>query len=234
MAPTGEMVEGRQTYLGSVELGMEGAGRTFAAREPTRLTGTVEVEWTQADFGHRDGVSFQLVGEDGYEESLYAYPPDYNYETSGLAPGRYKLKVSGPGPKISRRNRSGEWEPFDEVILKEGTTTELDLHFRFELGSLNVFVRPAAGSDDAQQDRPAAHYVIAIRGDDRLQIYPTDQNGLLELRYFTRGDYEICAWRDITRRQAEDPTTWEKAGDAVRSFRHDDGVDMEITLTAAP
>lgn len=234
MAATGEMVEGRQTYLGSVELGMEGVERTFAAREPTWLKGTIEAEWIRRDFGHRDGVSFQLVGEDAFQESIHANAPDYEFEVLGLAPGRYKLKVSGPGPRVSRRNRSGEWEPIGEVVLKEGTTTELDLRFHFELGSLNVFVRPPAGSEDARQDRPATHYVVVIRRADRLQLYPTDQTGLLKLRYFTRGDYEICAWPDITRRQAEDPATWEKAGDAVRRFRHDEGVDMEITLTAAP
>jgi hypothetical protein len=231
---TGELEASRESYLGSVELGMEGGERIFAAREPTRLTGTIEVEWSERDPRHRDGVSFQLVGEDGYEERFHAYSPDYKFDVAGLAPGRYSLKVSGAGPKMSRRNRSGEWEPLDEITLKEGTTTEVDLWFRFDLGSLNVFVRPASSSDDAQRDRPAAHYVVVIRGHDRLRIYPTDQNGRLELRYFTRGDYEICAWRDISRRQAEDPATWEEAGDAVRRFRHDEGVDMEIMLTAAP
>ena len=76
--------------------------------------------------------------------------------------------------------------------------------------------------------------VVGIRANGYTQLFPTDQNGRLVMNYFAGGDYQICAWPDIDPEEANDPETWRKAGDAVREFQHSEGVDMEITLTAAP
>ena len=117
----------------------------------------------------------------------------------------------------------GEWAPLEEIAVAEGDKVELDLRVRFEIGKLTIAVRP--------EGKP---YVVGIRRDERTMLMPTDQYGRLVLDYFPSGDYRICAWADISPDEANDSATWERAGDAVREFRHDEGVDMEITLTAAP
>ena len=233
-----ELDLGEGSYIGSVELRTDTAETDFIARKPTRLTGAIEVEWPQRDdlpgTATRNSLSFRLIAADGFHKNVRIEPPDYTFDVNNLPPGRYELAFSGPGPNVMRRSPEGKWEPISEVVLSEGRTTELALRVRFELGRLMVLVRPPPGSEDAAEERLAAHYVVGIRRDDRVMLLPTDQNGRLVMRYFSRGDYEICAWRELTREEAEDPATWRKAGRAVRRFRHEEGVDMEITLTAAP
>jgi hypothetical protein len=226
------------SHLGAVELG-PGSGEIILARtEPGQVKGKLLVEWPDRDDLPRepgqDPVVFQLVSEDGFEQRILAQPPDYTFEAASVHPGTYKIVFYGPGPNVTRRRPDGEWERFEEAIVRKGQTTQLDLRVRYELGRLTVLVKPAPGSPEAAEDKPAAHYVVGFRDERGIGLYPTDQNGRLVMRYFAGGEYEICAWREMSRQLAEDPATWTKAGDAVRKFRHEESADVEITLTAAP
>ncbi len=234
----GERYSSEESYIGSVDLQRDGGEFDFAPRKPTRLTGTLEVEWARRDGppqrGEREIVLFWLVAEDGVKEHVRTDAPEYGFDVKNLRPGRYRLDFTGQAPRVDRRTRGGEWKPISDVVLSEGTTTKLDLRVRFEVGRLAVLVRPARGSEDAEQRRPAAHYLVGLRRDGQVMFSPTDQNGHLVLSAVPGGDYEICAWRRITRKEAAAPAAWQKAGEAVRRFRLEDDVDMEITLTAAP
>ena len=225
-------------YIGGVDLRSSSEEVVFTRSEPGRIRGRLEVEWPDRDDlpgpGKEDPLSFQLRSREGFDQWIQAAPPEYAFQLETLDPGTYKLVFNGPSPVVTRRGAEGEWEPIDEVVIRAGQTTELDLRVRFELGRLTVLVKPAPGSEEAAGSTPAAYYVVGIRRDGPTALYPTDQNGRLVMRYFARGDYEICAWRAMSPDQAQDPETWSKAGDAVRKFRHEEGVDMEITLTAAP
>ena len=164
-----------------------------------------------------------LRGRIGLSTGAAAQPPDYRFEVPGLRAGRYRLRTPGFGAKVERRVGEDEWQAFTELAVDEGDTVELDLRVRFEVGRLSVSVRPAE-----------RHYVVGIRSNGVTRLFPTDQNGVLEIDYFPGGDYQICAWPDISPEEANDPETWRKLGDAVRKFQHSEGVDMEISLTAAP
>jgi hypothetical protein len=224
--------------LGAVELGPGSGEVTLVRTEPGRVEGKLQVEWPDRNDlprpGAQDPVVFQLVSEQGFQQHIQAEPPGYTFEAANVHPGTYKIVFHGPGPNVARRRPDGEWEPIGETVVRAGQTTELDLRVRFELGRLTVLVKPAPGSPEAAEDEPAAYYVVGFRDGRGTMLYPTDQNGLLVMRYFASGDYEICAWRELSRDQAQDPETWTKAADAVRKFRHEESADMEITLTAAP
>ncbi|MEZ5362876.1 MAG: carboxypeptidase-like regulatory domain-containing protein [Bryobacterales bacterium] len=176
-----------------------------------------------------DPVFLMLQREDGSRSIIRAQPPDYQLAGQDLRPGRYEVRASGPGGRIERRVGGEEWQAFESIELHEGDTVELDLRLRFEIGSLSVLVKLPAGSTQAE----AAHYVVGIRRDGFAVLQPTDQHGRLMLDGFPAGEYEICAWPDMDSTEANDPETWRKAGEAVRRFRHEEGVDMEIELTAA-
>ncbi|MDA0203739.1 MAG: carboxypeptidase-like regulatory domain-containing protein [Acidobacteria bacterium] len=229
--PSGEMT---RTYLGPVEIIPAGGGLTLAPREPVVLRGALNVEWPQRDDlpGVAEGAPVDLMatGEDGVRRRATAQPPDYRFEFLGLRPGSYRLTPSARGAKAERQVGDDQWEPLGEIALNGGDTVDLDLRVRFEFGRLSVLVRPPPGSRAAQ----AAHYVVGIRTDGVARLFPTDQNGLLAVNYIPSGDYEICAWPDISVDDANNSAIWRKAGDSVRKFRHDEGVDMEITLTATP
>ena len=223
------------TYVGPVEVAPGGGEVTLVRREPIRLSGTVEVQWPdRKDLpGVAEGMPLYITleSEDGFRRGGQARPPDYRFEVQGLRPGRYRLRPSGPGgAKTERRIAPDEWEPLETIDLNEGDNLELDLRVRFEIGRLSVLVKPPPGSSAAQ----AAHFVVGIRRNGITRLFPADQNGRLAIDGFPAGDYEICAWPDISFEAANDPETWSKAGDAVREFRHEEGADMEISLTAAP
>jgi hypothetical protein len=224
-------------YLGAVDLRTAPGEVVFSRTEPGRVQGTLQVEWPDRDDlpgpSENDPRAFRLVSEKGEDYWMHAMPPEFAFQNS-LPAGTYKLLFSGPGPIVTQRGAGGEWEPIEQVVIRAGQTTELPLRVRFELGRLTILVKPAPGSEEANSDKPAAYYVVGIRGGGRGALYPTDQNGRLVMRYFARGDYEICAWRAMSPQEVEDPETWRKAGDAVRKFNHEGSVDMEITLTAAP
>jgi hypothetical protein len=218
--------EGNLAHLGTAEVGSSGGEAVFSRRAPIRVTGALSIQWPERDLpGPREGMPLHLtfVEESGYSTGAAAQPPDYRFEVPRLRAGRYRLRTPGFGAKVERRVGAAEWQPFGELAVNEGDSVELDLRVRFEVGRLSVAVRPA--------DR---HYVVGIRSNGITRLFPTDQNGLLEIDFFPGGDYQICAWPDISQEEADDPETWRKLGEAVREFQHSEGVDMEISLTAAP
>ena len=218
--------DGNLSHLGTVEVGSSGGDAVFSRRQPIRVTGVVSIQWPEHDLpGPREGMPLHLtfVGDSGYRAGAAAQPPGYRFEVHRLRAGRYRLQMPGFGAKVERRVGEEEWQPFSELAVDEGDAVELDLRIRFEVGRLSVAVRPAE-----------RHYVVGIRSNGITRLFPTDQNGLLEINYFPGGDYQICAWPDIGQQEADDPETWRKLGDAVREFQHAEGVDMEISLTAAP
>jgi hypothetical protein len=229
--PSGRMT---QSYLGAVDVGATGGEVNLARRQPIHLRGVLQIEWPERDdlpgFDAGLPMHLSLAREDGFRQGAEARPPDYRFDFQGLRPGRYRLLPNGPGAKAERRTGEDQWEPLVDIALEEGDTLELDLRVRFEIGRLSVLVKPPPGSEAAQ----AAHFVVGIRKDGAARLFPTDQNGRLALTYFPSGEYEICAWADIGLDDANQPETWREAGDAVRTFEHNEGVDMEITLTAAP
>jgi len=218
--------------LGAAEL-RPGAGEaTLTMQQPARLVGVIHPEWPERDDPppmENRPIFLRLQSEEGDAGAIHARPPDYRFEVRDLFPGTYKVTADGAGGHVLQRIGADEWGPVEPVVVAEGQTVELELKVRFEVGSLTVFVRPPEGA------APSEHYVVALRNEERgTMVFPTDQNGKLVMRYISRGDYEIGAWQELTREQADDPEFWEQAGDAVRKFRHEEGVDMEITLTAAP
>jgi hypothetical protein len=228
----------RTAFLGPVDLRTVSGEVAFTRSDPGSLKGTLEVEWPDRDDlpgpSDQDAIAFRLVSEEGFDQWVHAMPPEHTFQLDNLPAGTYKLIFRGPGSNVTQLGSGGEWEPVEQVVIRAGQTTELPLRVRFEMGRLSIFVKPAPGSEEASQNKPAAYYVVGIRGGGRGALYPTDQNGRLVMRYFARGDYEICAWRAMSPQEVEDPEIWRKAGDAVRKFNHEGSVDMEITLTAAP
>ncbi len=245
--------ERASSQLGTIDLQASTTDVLLTQSESGRLQGKIQTEWPDRDDlpprAPNDPVFFRLVPADsaegsgnrhpepqgirGREQWVPAQPPDYEFHVDDLQPGVYKLLFNGPGANVSQRNAAGEWEPLRQVEIRAGKTAELTLRVRFEVGRLTVRVKPpGAGESDPNQE--PAYFVVGIRGNGPVQLYSTDQNGRLVLRYFAGGDYEICAWSAMTPEQAADPATWQAAGDAVRQFHHEGESDMEITLTAAP
>ena len=225
--------DGSVGLLGTAELGEGGFEATFSIRRPAKISGVIEPIWPEReDVRSMEGspISLVLQSDSGAAHGIQARPPDYRFQSRDLVPGDYEVSLrSGPGARLMRRIGEEEWAPFDRLTVGEGEELELALRASFEVGRLTVQVRPPDGSATKQ------HYVVAIRGDDGgLMIFPTDQNGKLVMRYISRGDYRIGAWLELTQAQAEDPAFWENAGDSMRRFRHEEGAEMEITLTAAP
>ncbi|MCB1019327.1 MAG: carboxypeptidase regulatory-like domain-containing protein [Acidobacteria bacterium] len=220
-----------QVSLGTVRVG-EQDNPVLSLRAPVVVKGRLQLIAPERE-GIRaprpgDPVFLMLQREDGSRSIIQARPPDYQLAGRDFRPGRYEVRAPGPGGRIERRV-GDNWQAFRSIELLEGQTVELDLRVSFEVGSLSVLVKPPAGS----QETEAAHYVVGIRRDGFTMLQPTDQHGRLILDAFPAGEYEICAWPDIDYTEANDPETWRKAGEAVRRFRHEEGVDMEIELTAA-
>ncbi len=234
----GEYNRSERWHVGTVDLRRDSGEFELARHRPTRLRGAVEVEWPHngnlSQPANQRQVTLHLVAADEHTELVHAKAPAYEFDVKTVRPGRYRLGFIGARDRGERRTPQGEWGPIGEVVVSEGRTTRLDLRVRFEVGRLTVLVRPAAGSQDAQPGEPMGHYFVGFRRNGEPMLAPTDQNGRLVLEFFEGGDYEICAWRRITWEKVANPGTWREAGDAVRRFRHEDGVDMEITLTAAP
>ena len=234
----GEYTSSERWYVGSVDLRRDSGEIDLAQHRPTRLRGSIDVEWPRkgelSEPANQQLVTFQLVAADEHTELVHAKAPAYEFDVKTVRPGRYRLDFIGAGDRGERRTPQGKWGPIGEVVVSEGRTTRLDLRVRFEVGRLTVLVRPPAGSEDVQPGEPVGHYLVGFRRNGEPMLAATDQNGRLVWEAFHGGDYEICAWRRISWKEVADPETWRKAGDAVRRFRHEGGFDMEITLTAAP
>jgi hypothetical protein len=235
--PDGSLNTMSPARLGPVDLRSASGEVVFTRSEPGGLQGTVQIDPPERDDvrgpGPNEPFGFRIVSDDGFEQWVQTNPPDHAFHLDNLEPGSYKLLL-GPGLNVRRRAAGDEWEPIEALQIRAGEPAEVELRVRFEMGRLTVVVKPAPDSDEAANNKPAAHYVVGLRGDGPASLNPTDQNGRLVMRYIAAGDYEICAWRTLSPEQADDPETWRKAGDAVRKFRHEGEADMEITLTAAP
>lgn len=223
--------DGSMGLLGTADLVSGGGEATFSIQDPARVSGVIEPVWPEReDMQSMRGSPVFLVfrSEDGVSQGIQARPPDYRFESRELPAGEYDVSLrNGRGGRLLQRVGPEEWAPFDTFSVGVGEAVELDLQARFEVGRLMVLVRPPDAA------APQQHYVVALRRDDgALMIFPTDQYGKLVMRYISRGDYRIGAWTELTREQAEDAKFWDGAGDGVRRFRHEEGVDMEITLTA--
>jgi hypothetical protein len=241
MTQTDDTHFGQPVYLGATDLHASPADAVFRRTEPSSLRGRILVEWPQRDDVSlrpaNDRMFFRLESvSDNFSENIFATAegPAYVFEQEQLRPGRYRFRFARAGAVIEQRNTQGGWDTAGDIVLNEGAVEQLDLRVRFELGRLTVFVRPAPESDEAKRGVPAAHFAVGIRSEDNFMFYPADQNGRLLINYFPRGDYEICAWRDMSIEEVRRPETWQKAGAAVRKFQHAEGTDMEILLTAVP
>ncbi len=225
--PPGGRAAPNRLHIGAVDITGAGGEVVLSGSEPSRVSGRLEVEWPE-NAEHRarlENRAFNLYFYLGGERTAVAraLPPEFTFDLRGLPEGRYEVRTSAVAARLERRGPSGQWEPFRMIDTRAGAEQELDLRMRFELGELTVVVRPGDG-----------HYVVGIRSGGVARLYPTDQNGLLTLDPFPAGDYQICAWRDLAVAEANDPDTWERAGDAVREFRQEDGAEVEITLEAVP
>ena len=220
---------GTAASIGSLDLNASTGEVVFVRQQPIRLAGTIQAEWPENFPGPAEGgpITLRFVREDGFSRIAVARPPDYRFEMDGLLSGRYQASATGLGAQVERMVREDEWEPFREIALTEGQTLELALRVRFEIGRLAVIVKTADAA-------PAAHFVVGIRRNGITRLFPADQYGRLDIDFFPAGDYQICAWPDISQEKADDPEIWLESNPAVRQFRHEEGVDMEITLTAAP
>lgn len=240
---TGEGAERQvnRRYLGVAEAGYSSAVTPLAVREPAVVEGRfVEVRWPEREDVRPDEDSLRvLLRSTAPDARRYGYRggvargPEYAFRLSVEDLGEYRFSVNGPGPVVEQIAEDGTRTPLPETFrLEAGDHKQLKLAVRFSLSRLTVLVSPAPGSPEAEQGRPAAHYVVALRDGARLITYPTDQNGRLLLRYFYAGDWEIAAWRSIDPKTLRDEAVWEAAGDAVRRFTQTDASDLEITLTA--
>lgn len=222
---------------GVVDVDGSGAEIVLQPFEPATLGGEIELVRPDRDdlpFA-TDGATIYMVLDpaDGSEQqSLRARPPDYSFEQTGLPPGEYNFRFSGlgPSPRADYLTPSETWEPLETLTLEPGETQALHIRLRTEIGRLTVLVKPPKNAPD--QENPT-HYIVGLRRDD-VRLFPTDQYGRLQIDYFAWGEYEICAWSGISLDEARARKTWEAAGGAVLPFEHGDGVDMEITLNAAP
>ncbi len=241
MTQTDETHFGQRVYLGATDLHAGPTDAVFRRTEPSLLRGRILVDWPKSDdlplrpASNRLFFRLESLG-DNFSENIFATAegPGYVFEQEQLRPGRYRFRFPRAGAVIEQRNDQGSWDPAGDIVLHEGAVEQLDLRVRFESGRLTVFVRPAPESEEGKRGAPAAHYAVGLRSADNFMFYPADQNGRLLISYFPRGDYEICAWRDMSIEEARSPQTWQKAGAAVRKFQHAEGTDMEILLTAAP
>ena len=230
---------GATAYRGIVDLSTAPDERVLQPYEPARIRGRVMLESPERASPFLPplggGLHLLLQPVDGTDPvRVHASAPEFELESGDVPPGRYSIQFGARGAVVERPNPKGDWEPAGEIDVREGAAIELDLRIRFELGRLLVHVKPPPGSVEESQGLPAAHFAIGIRNDQGVRIYPADQYGKLVVSAVPGGDYEVCAWRDISVEMVNDAATWRDAGDAVRGFRHEPDADTEITLTAAP
>ena len=205
----------------------EGGSATLQVARPARVHGRVSLDEALAG---ADPVFIQIVpaeGEGSFASSRIS--PEGAFDLPVVSPGRYSVNVTRGRTRIQTRDAQGVLTPLEELQVSEGQVLTLDLHAEpIPSGRLTIFVRPPPGQE------PAGHYSIGIRADGRAMVAVTDQHGRFISDHVPPGEFEIAAWPRLTTEQANQPETWERAGDAVRRFEQSGSDDVEITLTAVP
>lgn len=183
--------------------------------EPRRVNLTL----TPLDGGTPDAVRFggngrfQGGGRGGRRDNS-------SFQRSALLPGRYRLEANCNDCFIDSET---------EFFLSEGAAVEAEIVVSGAFAEVRGTVRPP------QSDTPAAGpFLIALRNSaGRVFSTQTDATGRYSFAKVLPGDYEICAWVDVSVRTAE-AQTWTAAGAAVKRFPVSAGDRTEIQLTATP
>lgn len=236
----GNSPPGAPAYRGVVDLNSASDDRILQPYDPARIRGRVVLEAPErmSPFLPTAGGGVFLLLQPAEAAAdpitLHASGPEFEYQSADVPPDRYRVQFPARGGVVEWRKPGAEWEPAGVLDIREGATLELDLRIRFDFGRLIVRVKPPPGSEEDSHGLPAAHFAVGIRNEQGVRVYPADQNGKLTVSAVPGGEYEICAWRDISIEAVNDPATWRDAGDAVRKFQHEADADTEIVLTAAP
>ena len=224
--------------LGSVEVNADISDLVLSPRPQTGLEGRVvfDQDLTAAGPPNAD-VDLVFRGDDGeHLASADAEPPDFEFETMGLAPGTYQVDVSRwwvahSAYFVKEVRRGGKPVPDRTIDLAEGRVEQIEVVLSAEFATIHGRVKKPREEGEV---RKAAQYRVGLKGAHVIRSVQADQNGKFAFDKVSPGDYRICAWRDLSARAVRDEAVWEEAGSAVRAFPVEAGSDIEIDLTAVP
>jgi protocatechuate 3,4-dioxygenase beta subunit len=190
-------------YLDTLEVDQDIEGLDLTPKPPTGLRGHVEfVEAPAAtQFISASPPGAALYGGDGLE----ARAPDYTFETSGMAPGEYKLRVRNPDYYLVD-------QPF--VTVTQGQMRDLVLRVSNQFSTIRGTVRRAGG----EGREAAAHFTVGLRGERGRRTARADDAGGFVFERVIPGEYDITAWEALEV-DVQDDEVWRRAGGARQTAR---------------
>ena len=191
---------------------------TGTAQGTLRITSGRTPPWLHVFFQSNDGLGKRGVRVDNTEP---------RFQVSGLVPGSYRIQVSSSDLYIKGVTRTGDPVPANKVAIAAGENT-LEIILAGDPGRVYGTIRePGAGR------RPLPLARVAIKGSRGLRSGQADQTGRFQFDKVVPGEYQICAWADISPEVVADQGSWEEAGCSSKTFPVGAESDVEIDLTAA-
>ena len=223
-AKTPEDGPGRK-HLGVIEVKSDNRDLTLGAVPLGSIQARIEVP------PGRDMATlrFKLVSEEGFGTRLVsAVPPRYTFSLSAVTPGRYRIEPVSTAFYVSEIHTSAATQQVEaeDVTIASGASVSLRIvvadSFAHLSGSLHDPVRRA----------PAHGGHVVIRNRRHRKAVVTGANGSFDLGPIIPGEYEICAWAEVSSGSLFDEDVWRASGCSGNRFTFEPDADIELTLTA--
>jgi len=230
-ATSGRRRSPMRTKLNRFSVDGDRSGLVLQPVAPTGIRGRLIIESGDPD----KMIRIRLLNKDGnWAMGATAEAPEYKFESRDFEPGEYRAAV---GVFFSRDNGlfvkevriGGEATTGAVLHVREGVIEDVEFVLSDDFGKVHGRVKAPSNGTGL---RKGAQYTVGLKGPNRIRSVQADQRGRFSFDEITPGEYQICAWEDMTRSRIRSDEAWEEAGAAARTFPVEAGSDIEIDLTA--
>ena len=130
---------------------------------------------------------------------------DPGFQAAGLVPGSYQVQVHASALYVKDVLRNGRSVPSGELAISAGEN-RVEIVLAGDHGRVFGTIREPGTGD------PLALARVALRGASRLRSQQADQMGAFLFDKVIPGEYQICAWSDISRRNPRRPAELARGG----------------------